>query len=72
MRSVAPAPCIALEPDRYSADIQSFESELRRRIVGQDHAIDSLGAAERIDRAYRASPKQFPVLHENAPLHDDF
>jgi len=33
---------MALEPDRRSADIQSFESELRRRIIGQDHAIDSL------------------------------
>jgi ATP-dependent Clp protease ATP-binding subunit ClpA len=42
MSSVAAAPCIALEPDRRSADIQSFESELRRRIVGQDHAIDSI------------------------------
>src|SRR5689334_24801449 len=37
MRSVAEAPCVALEPDRRSADIQSFKSELRRRIVGQDH-----------------------------------
>jgi ATP-dependent Clp protease ATP-binding subunit ClpA len=45
MTSVAPAPCMALEPDRRSADIQSFESELRRRIVGQDHAIDSLVSA---------------------------
>ena len=45
MRDVAPAPCIALEPDRRSADIQSFESELRRRIVGQDDAIDSLVSA---------------------------
>jgi len=45
MRNVAAAPCIALEPDRRSADIQSFESELRRRIIGQDHAIDSLVSA---------------------------
>jgi ATP-dependent Clp protease ATP-binding subunit ClpA len=45
MRSVAAASCIALEPDRRSADIQAFESELRRRIVGQDHAIDSLVSA---------------------------
>jgi ATP-dependent Clp protease ATP-binding subunit ClpB len=42
MRNVAAAPCMALEPDRRSADIQLFESELRRRIIGQDHAIDSL------------------------------
>ncbi len=42
MRNVAEAPCVALEPNRRSHDIQSFESELRRRIVGQDHAIDSL------------------------------
>ena len=42
MRNVAAAPCMALEPSRRSADIQSFESELRRRIIGQDHAIDSL------------------------------
>jgi ATP-dependent Clp protease ATP-binding subunit ClpB len=42
MRNVAEAPCVALEPDRRSDDIQSFESELRRRIIGQDHAIDSL------------------------------
>ena len=45
MRNVAAAPCIALEPDRRSAEIQSFESELRRRIIGQDHAIDSLVSA---------------------------
>ena len=42
MRNVAEAPCIALEPDRRSDDVQSFESELRGRIVGQDHVIDSL------------------------------
>ena len=42
MSNVAAATCIALEPDRRSAEIQSFESELRRRIIGQDHAIDSL------------------------------
>jgi hypothetical protein len=51
MRNVAAAPCIALEPDRRSADIQSFESELRRRIVGQDHAIDSLVSALQTVRA---------------------
>jgi len=51
MRNVAAAPCIALEPDRRSADIQSFESELRRRIVGQDHAIDSLLSAFQSVRA---------------------
>jgi len=45
MRNVAAAPCIALEPDRRSGDSQSFESELRKRIVGQDHAIDSLVSA---------------------------
>ena len=45
MRNVAEAPCVALEPDRRSDDIQSFESELRRRIIGQDHAIDSLVSA---------------------------
>ena len=42
MSTVAEAPCVALEPNRRSDDIRSFESELRRRIVGQDHAIDSL------------------------------
>jgi ATP-dependent Clp protease ATP-binding subunit ClpA len=51
MRNVAEAPCIALEPNRRSADIQSFESELRRRIVGQDHAIDSLVSAFQSVRA---------------------
>jgi ATP-dependent Clp protease ATP-binding subunit ClpA len=45
MRNVAAAPCIALEPDRRSTDIQSFESELRKRIVGQDQAIESLVSA---------------------------
>jgi ATP-dependent Clp protease ATP-binding subunit ClpB len=51
MTNVAAAPCIALEPDRRSADIQSFESELRRRIIGQDHAIDSLVSAFQSVRA---------------------
>ena len=51
MRNVAEAPCIALEPDRRSDDIQSFESELRRRIVGQDDAIDSLVSAFQSVRA---------------------
>jgi hypothetical protein len=27
MRNVAAAPCIALDPDRHSADIQSFEAQ---------------------------------------------
>jgi ATP-dependent Clp protease ATP-binding subunit ClpB len=45
MTYVAEAPCIALEPDRRSNDIDSFEAELRRRIVGQDHAIDSIVSA---------------------------
>src|SRR5215813_14186737 len=51
MSNVAEAPCIALEPDRRSDDIQSFESELRSRIVGQDHAIDSLVSAFQSVRA---------------------
>ena len=51
MTNVAEAPCTALEPDRRSDDIQSFESELRRRIVGQDHAIDSLVSAFQSVRA---------------------
>jgi ATP-dependent Clp protease ATP-binding subunit ClpA len=50
MRNLA-APCIALEPDRRSDDIQSFESELRRRIVGQDHAIDGIVSAFQTVRA---------------------
>jgi ATP-dependent Clp protease ATP-binding subunit ClpB len=45
MTYVAEAPCIALEPDRRSNDIESFEAELRRKIVGQDHAIDSIVSA---------------------------
>jgi ATP-dependent Clp protease ATP-binding subunit ClpB len=51
MRNVAEAQCIALEPDRRSDDVQSFESELRRRIVGQDHIIDSLVSAFQSVRA---------------------
>jgi ATP-dependent Clp protease ATP-binding subunit ClpA len=50
MRNLA-APCIALEPDRRSADTQAFESELRKRIIGQDHAIDSLLSAFQSVRA---------------------
>jgi ATP-dependent Clp protease ATP-binding subunit ClpB len=45
MRYVPETQCVALEPERRSDDIQSFESELRRRIVGQDHAIDSIVSA---------------------------
>ena len=48
---VAEAPCVALELNRRSDDIQSFESELRRRIVGQDDAIDSLVSAFQSVRA---------------------
>ena len=51
MRNVEAASCIALEPERRSDDIQSFEWELRRRIVGQDHAIDSLVSAFQSVRA---------------------
>src|SRR5262245_59276800 len=51
MRNVAEAPCIALEPDRRSDDVRSFVSELRRRIVGQDHVIDSLVSAFQSVRA---------------------
>src|SRR5262252_1371850 len=51
MRNVAATLCIALEPGRRSADIQSLESELRRRIVGQDHAIDNLVSAFQSVRA---------------------
>jgi len=45
MTYIAEAPCIALEPERRSNDIESFEAELRRKIVGQDHVIDSIVSA---------------------------
>lgn len=51
MRTAATVPCIALEPDHLSAEVQSFERELRKRIVGQDHAIKSLVAAFQSVRA---------------------
>lgn len=51
MTNAATVPCIALEPDRRSAEVQSFESELRKRIVGQDHAVKSLVAAFQSVRA---------------------
>jgi ATP-dependent Clp protease ATP-binding subunit ClpA len=44
-------PCIALEPDRRSAQVELFESGLRKRIVGQDHAIRSVVAAFQSVRA---------------------
>lgn len=45
MTNSAAAPCIALEPDRRSDEVLSFESELRKRIVGQSHAVTALVAA---------------------------
>lgn len=51
MRNVDETACIALEPDRRSDDIQSFESELRRRIVGQNRAVDSIVSAFQSVRA---------------------
>jgi ATP-dependent Clp protease ATP-binding subunit ClpB len=51
MSRAAEAPCIALEPDRRSDDIRSFESELRKRIVGQNRAVDSIVSAFQSVRA---------------------
>ncbi|MBI4474112.1 MAG: ATP-dependent Clp protease ATP-binding subunit [Acidobacteria bacterium] len=60
MRNAATVPCIALEPDRISAEVQSFEMELRRRIVGQEHAVKSLAAAFQSVRA-GLSPERRPI-----------
>ncbi len=60
MRNAATLPCIALEPNRLSAEVQSFESELRKRIVGQDHAVKSLVAAFQSVRA-GLTPERRPI-----------
>src|SRR5262249_35207042 len=62
----AASPCIVLEPDRRSDEVQSFEAELRKRIIGQDQAIDSLVATFQSVRAGLA-PERRPIRNFSIP-----
>lgn len=60
MKNATATPCTALEPERRTAEVLSFESELRKRIVGQDHAVKALVSAFQSVRAGMV-PERRPI-----------